>query len=203
MAAQTAAASDQVLISASKTSRDYRLSLVLLVTGIIMVGAYYSFAYWANATGNYPTSIAPGVAISAIGSIGFVLILVGAIFTGVNWSLLRKRRHDGRDVQGPGIANRDGLTVAPKAAAQNQILLSALKTRRDYRLSLALLVAGIVELVAFSSVAFWLSAISNYPSIVTTVVISFIVSMGSILIVVGGIFTAINWSLLRQSRPKA
>jgi hypothetical protein len=33
MAAQTAAASDQVLISTSKTRRDYRLSLALLAAG--------------------------------------------------------------------------------------------------------------------------------------------------------------------------
>ncbi len=176
MAAQSAAASDQILLSASKTLRDYHLSLALLVAGVVVVVAFYGFVFWADGTGNYPTSIATDSAISAIGSIGFTLILVGAIFTGINWSFLRK---------------------------SDRIPLSTSKTRRDYRLSLALLVAGIVMVVAFSVVALWVSAIGNYPSTVTTVVIATILSIGSILIAVCAIFTVINWSLLRKSRRNA
>ena len=94
MAAQSVAASDQISLSASKTRRDYRLSLALLVAGVVVVVAFYGFVFWAMGTGNYPTSVATGSAISAIGSIGFILILVGAIFTGINWSLLRKSRRN-------------------------------------------------------------------------------------------------------------
>lgn len=91
MAAQIAAAPDTILLSVSKTRRDYRLSLALLVAGIVVVVAFYGSVLWAESTGNYPTSIETDVAISTVGSVGFVLITVGAIFAGINRSLLRRR----------------------------------------------------------------------------------------------------------------
>ena len=94
MTAEAAVASDQIMLSASKTRRDYRLSLALLVAGIVVVGAFYGFVVWANSTGNYPTSIETDLAVSTVGSVGFVLITVGAIFAGINGSLLRKSRRN-------------------------------------------------------------------------------------------------------------
>ncbi|MGA8091405.1 MAG: hypothetical protein WB984_02785 [Thermoplasmata archaeon] len=85
---------EKIQLSAAKTRRDYHLSLVLLVAGIVDVVSFYAYASWANSTGNYPTAVAIGVTISAIGEAGYVLILVGAIFAGVNWSLLRKSRRN-------------------------------------------------------------------------------------------------------------
>ncbi len=90
MAAQTPPASNDILLSAEKTRRDYRVSLALLVAGIILTGGVYGFEVWANTSGVYPISVLSSVFISAIGGVGSTLILVGAIFTGINWSLLRK-----------------------------------------------------------------------------------------------------------------
>jgi len=95
MAGQDASATDQIQLSAGKTRRDFNLSLALLVTGIMMTAGLFTFEVWANSTGywnNYPTgpSALTSALLSAIGGIGSTLILVGAIFTGVNWSLLRK-----------------------------------------------------------------------------------------------------------------
>ncbi len=83
--------------SSSKIRRDLRLSLAILAAGIVLE-ALYGIAYWSGWTGNYPYSSTPTVVDAAITvateSIGFVLIVVGAIFTGKNWSLLRKSRRD-------------------------------------------------------------------------------------------------------------
>jgi len=91
MAAESAAASDQIMPSAWR--RDYRLSLAILEAGIVVLVAFFAFVSWANLTGNYPTSFGAGLAINLIGTGGFSLIFVGAIFTFHNWSLLRESRH--------------------------------------------------------------------------------------------------------------
>ncbi len=90
MASPNTAGSDQVLLSVSKIRRDYRLSLALLLAGVVVVAGFYGFVLWANAMGSW--SSATLVVVSTIGNAGFVLILVGAIFAGINWSLLRKSR---------------------------------------------------------------------------------------------------------------
>ncbi len=64
------------------------------MAGIVDVVAFYVYLYWANATGIYPLWAGIGVTIYAVGGAGFVLILVGAIFAGANWSLLRKPRRN-------------------------------------------------------------------------------------------------------------
>ena len=92
--AQTTAVVEKIQLSVAKTRRDCHLSLALLVAGIVDVVACYAYASWANPTGDYPTTMAIGVTIAAIGEAGYVLILVGAIFVGVNGSLLRKRRRN-------------------------------------------------------------------------------------------------------------
>jgi len=51
---------------------------------------FYGYYFWVTSTANYTLSAEEGVIISTIGELGFVLILVGAIFAGINWSLLRK-----------------------------------------------------------------------------------------------------------------
>ena len=41
--------------------RDYRLSLVLLVAGIVMVAAYFAFGGWTNSIGNSTTTFGAGL----------------------------------------------------------------------------------------------------------------------------------------------
>ena len=62
------------------------------MAGIVVVAGFYTYEYWATSSGQYPTSPASWVSLSIIGNVGFILIFMGAIFAGINWSLLRKRR---------------------------------------------------------------------------------------------------------------
>jgi len=87
MAAQNAAASDQTIFSTWR--RDYRLSLALLVAGIVMVVAYFAFGGWANSTGNYPTAFGAGLAIYLIGTAGGMLILLAGTVAYYHWRGLR------------------------------------------------------------------------------------------------------------------
>jgi len=90
MATPTSPSPNEIRLSTSKTRRDFRVSLALLVAGIAVTFGFYVFAIWASTSGVNPTSPLTDVLLSAIGGIGSTFILVGAIFTGVNWSLLRK-----------------------------------------------------------------------------------------------------------------
>jgi len=65
--------------------RDYRLSLALLVVGIVLVVAISAFSYWANSTGNYPTSFGAGLAIYLIGTAGGMLILLAGTVAYYHW----------------------------------------------------------------------------------------------------------------------
>jgi len=93
MVAPSAAASDPTIIS--RWTRDYRLSRTILLTGVVVFAGVLAFAYWGNLTGNYPTTSGTGpavLAIDVIGSAGFAMICVGAIYGFHNWSLLRENR---------------------------------------------------------------------------------------------------------------
>ncbi len=57
--------------------RDYRLSLALVVAGIVLVVAISAFNFWASSTGNLPTSWWGGDALDLIGTAGGMLILLG------------------------------------------------------------------------------------------------------------------------------
>jgi hypothetical protein len=100
MAASSAPVSDQALISAWK--RDYRLSRAILVAGVVILVAVCAFGFWATATGNYPTSFGPGLAFNLLGTAGFSLFFVGAIFAFHNWSLLREARRLTGPARGTG-----------------------------------------------------------------------------------------------------
>lgn len=91
MAAQNATATAETGIL-SRWRRDYRLSLALLVTGIVVVAGVSVFSIWANSTGNYPTSAGGGFATYLLGTAGGILTIVGGIFAFHNWSLLRQGR---------------------------------------------------------------------------------------------------------------
>jgi len=77
-------------VSVSQTRRDYRVSLVLLIAGIAVTIGFFAFSIWANASGFYSNYAAASLLDSVLGGIGTTLILIGAIFTWINWSLLRR-----------------------------------------------------------------------------------------------------------------
>ncbi len=87
MAASSGAASDQTIFS--RWSRDYRLSLALLVAGIGMLVALSASSYWADVTGNYPTPFGAGLAIYLIGTAGGMLILLARTVAYYHWRGLR------------------------------------------------------------------------------------------------------------------
>jgi len=87
MAAQNAAAPDQILLSA--WNRNYRVGLAIIVAGIIILATIIAFSFWATSTGNYPTSGGGGLAIELIGTTGFMLIILGGSWVYTNRRLLQ------------------------------------------------------------------------------------------------------------------
>ena len=84
MAGSSAARSDPTILS--RWTRDYRLSLGLFVTGIVMVLAIAVFGSWAS------SSFWTGLAVHVLGTAGGMLVIVSGIFAFHNWSLLRQSR---------------------------------------------------------------------------------------------------------------
>jgi hypothetical protein len=56
--------------------RDYRLSIVLLAAGVVLVATVAPYSWWANSTGNYPTSFWLGLAVYVLGAAGGMLVLL-------------------------------------------------------------------------------------------------------------------------------
>lgn len=75
MTAPCPAGPDRVLLSAWR--RDYRLSLLLLVAGVVLLVALAAYDFWANSTGNYPATFGAGLAVDLLGTAGFFLIVFG------------------------------------------------------------------------------------------------------------------------------
>jgi len=90
MTAVSVTGSEQIKVSA--LGRDYRLSLAILVLGIFVLVSSLAFSYLGMLTGSYPTSGngSVGLAVVVIGSAGFAMIWVGAIWGSHNRSLLRE-----------------------------------------------------------------------------------------------------------------
>ena len=70
-------------------NRDFHLSLALLAAGIVMFVAYFAFGFWANSTGNYPTSFGAGLAVYLIGTAGGMLIILAGTVAYYHWRGLR------------------------------------------------------------------------------------------------------------------
>jgi hypothetical protein len=87
MAAQNAVTSEQIMHST--WMRDYRLSLALLVAGMVMLVAISAFSFWANSTGNYPTSFGADLVIYLIGTAGGMLVLLAGTVAYYHWRGLR------------------------------------------------------------------------------------------------------------------
>jgi hypothetical protein len=88
MVAQNVGGSERFVLSS--LTREYRLSLLLLLAGIAMVAALATFTVWANATGNYPTSFWPGLTIDLIGTAGGMLILLAGTVAYYHRAFLRE-----------------------------------------------------------------------------------------------------------------
>ena len=89
--------------------------------------------------------------------------------------------------------------AAESAPVSDPAILS--RWRRDYRLSIATLMAGIVMVVAISAFGLWAGSTGNHLSpFWTGLVVRVLGTAGGMLLIVGGIFTFHNWSLLQQSR---
>ena len=86
-APQNADVSGQTMVS--RWRRDYRLSLILFGAGCVMAVGISVFSYWANSTGNYPTSLGASVAILAIQTDVGVLMLLAATAAYYHWRGLK------------------------------------------------------------------------------------------------------------------
>lgn len=80
----------EIRLSVPKTRHDYRISFAILISGVAITVGFYAHALGANSLGASPMTPLEQVTYTAVGRIGAILILVGAIFTGINGSLLRR-----------------------------------------------------------------------------------------------------------------
>ncbi|MGA8302591.1 MAG: hypothetical protein WA691_00015 [Thermoplasmata archaeon] len=92
-AAPVEAASGPPWLSAWK--RDYRLSIALFLAGIVIVVTISAFSFWANMTGNYPTSFWTGLAVEVTETAGGMLILLAGTVAYYHWSFLRQSKRTG------------------------------------------------------------------------------------------------------------
>jgi hypothetical protein len=78
--------------TSSTWRREYRLSLALLVAGVVMVIAYLAFGGGAISVGNSPSTFLGGLAIYLIGVAGGMLILLAGTVAYYHRLLLRQSR---------------------------------------------------------------------------------------------------------------
>ena len=83
---------DSITISRRKVERDLKVSLVLLVAGLVLTGVWMVLEFTHQIVVQNSSDMTTFVIIDAIGGTADVFILVGAIFAAINWSLLRKQR---------------------------------------------------------------------------------------------------------------
>jgi len=87
MSAPTAATSEQILLT--RWRRDYRLSLVLFATGVVLVVAAATFNFWANSAWNYSPPLWVGVTLYATGTAGGMLLLLAGTVAYFHWKGLQ------------------------------------------------------------------------------------------------------------------
>ncbi len=79
---------DRIRLSVSKTRHDLRVSLVILIVGIGLTLFFYGLGQRILLTqGDSPLIVYP---VLIADWAGFLFLIVGAIFSGINWSYLRK-----------------------------------------------------------------------------------------------------------------
>jgi hypothetical protein len=89
MAAPDVAAPDRVTRTAL---REFRLSLVLLAGGVVLVNVVVLFDSWVASSAVYPPTLWPGVFLYIAGAAGGILILLAGTVAYNHWTFLRKRR---------------------------------------------------------------------------------------------------------------
>ena len=89
-----------------------------------------------------------------------------------------------------------GSMAAQSAAAPDQTILS--RWMRDYRLSLALLAAGIIMVVALFVFSVWAYSTGNYPtSFGAGLALYLVATAGGMLILLAGTVAYYHWKGLR------
>lgn len=86
MTAHRAVASDPILLS--RWNHDYRLSLRVILAGIVILAVSIAFGLGAAWTGSYLTSGWGGLAVGLTGTAGFMLIVLGGSWAYTNRRLL-------------------------------------------------------------------------------------------------------------------
>lgn len=92
MGAKGAPTSEEAMLT--RWRRDYRLSIVLVGLGAVMLVAVALVSLWANWTGNYPTSFWSGLAMDLIETAGAMLVLLGGTVAYYHRSGLRASRRN-------------------------------------------------------------------------------------------------------------
>lgn len=85
---ELATGDERIVLSARKTRYDLRVSLSLLLAGLVLTAVYFILGTVVYAKN--PTSTAV-LAFSILGNVGLGLVGVGALFAVINWVLLRQR----------------------------------------------------------------------------------------------------------------
>jgi hypothetical protein len=82
-----------VTLERRKVERDLRLSEGLLVAGIglyaVVLALWELGVFTTNSSGNFASQV---LVLNAMQGTAGVFVLIGAIFSAINWSLLRKSR---------------------------------------------------------------------------------------------------------------
>jgi len=92
MAAQNTAALNPSLLSA--WNREYRISLAVILVGVVVLVADSVLAFPAILTGNYSALGGTGLAIYLLGTAGFMLIVLGGSWAYTNRRLLQLSGRD-------------------------------------------------------------------------------------------------------------
>ena len=71
--------------------REYRLSLILLSLGIVLVGAVVFFDLGSHGTGSFASAFWAGLALEVVGTAGAMLILLAGTVAYYHRSFVRER----------------------------------------------------------------------------------------------------------------
>ncbi len=82
---------ETISLSVRKTRRDLRLSIALLIAGVVLLVAYFTTVTLLISSGNYTFGAASAFVLQIISGSASALVTVGAIFTAINYALLRRQ----------------------------------------------------------------------------------------------------------------
>jgi hypothetical protein len=90
MVTETGAAIDRRQLAV--LTREYRLSLALVLAGIVLVVTAVVVGSWPNSNGIYATTTSLGWVFTLSGTAGGMLILLAGTVAYYHWSFLRRAR---------------------------------------------------------------------------------------------------------------